>query len=159
MYAELSAAIQSIKGISELVQISRTVNNYNEITSAVAEVNSKMMEAMAKALASLERQGELQQQVSALEKELADLRAWRVKAGRYVLHKFPPGSLAYALKKEFESEEFPHFICAKCFDTGIHTKLQVISNRYLNCFTCKTQIPSDFAAPLTQRNAGGSFIS
>ena len=155
MYAELSAAIQSIASISDLVKASRSLGNLNEINAAVAEVNSKMMEAMAKALASLERQGELQRRVQQLEQELEELRKWRLSANRYALHKFPPGSLAYRLKEEFEAEEPGHFLCAKCFDNGAHTKLQVVSTRRLSCFVCNSMIPFDFDPSPATRLARG----
>lgn len=140
MYAEISAAIQSVKAVSELAKAAGSITNHNELMAAVADVNSKLMEATAVALASQERHSELLNRVAQLERELADLHARHRQAERYLLHKFPTGSLAYRLKDEHESLEPAHYLCAKCVDEGGHTKLQPWANRRLKCFTCDTVI-------------------
>ena len=152
MYAEITAAIQSVKTVGELAKAANSLSNHHELVSAVADVNAKLMEATAVALASQERQSELLSRVAQLERELAELRDRHRKAERYMLFKFPTGTLAYKLRPELESEEPAHYVCAKCVDTGGHTKLQAWNNRRLKCFTCESIIQIEYDPPLQTRS-------
>lgn len=157
MYAEISAAIQSVKTIGEIAKTANSLANHTELVSAVADVNTKLMDAIAVALASQERQSELLSRVVQLEKEIAELKNKQTQAERYQLHKFPTSALAYQLKEPFETEEPSHFLCAKCFDTGSHTKLQPYSSRRLKCFSCETVIQSEYDPPPSPRRNRGAF--
>jgi hypothetical protein len=157
MYAEISAAIQSVKTVSELAKAANSIANHNELMAAVSEVNARLMDATAVALASQERQSELLNRVAQLEKELADLRERQRIAQRYQLHKFPPGSLAYRLNEEHETTEPAHFLCAKCVDDGGHTKLQPWGSRRLKCMTCETVIPTDFDPAVQTRRTSSNW--
>jgi len=70
MYAEISAAIQSAKALGELVKAAHGLANYNEFVTAVYEVNAKLMDATAVALASQEKQSSLANRVAELEDQL-----------------------------------------------------------------------------------------
>jgi len=70
MYAEISAAIQSGKALGELVKAAHGLANYNEFVTAVYEVNAKLMDATAVALASQEKQSSLANRVAELEDQL-----------------------------------------------------------------------------------------
>jgi hypothetical protein len=133
--------------VTELAKAANSLSNYNDLIAAVSEVNAKLMDATAVALASQERQSELLGRIAQLEKDLAGIRAQQAKSERYVLHKFPAGTLAYRLREELEAEEPAHFVCAKCVDTGGHTKLQVWGNRRLKCFACESVIQTDLDPP------------
>lgn len=52
MYAEISAAIQSVKTVGELAKAASSIANHNELMAAVSEVNARLMDATAVALAS-----------------------------------------------------------------------------------------------------------
>ena len=151
MYAEISAAIQSVKAVSELARSATSLANYNELITAISEVNSRLMEATAVALASQERHSDLLNRIAQLENELGELRAQQKRALKYSLFKFPTGSLAYQLKTEFEVEEPAHFLCAKCVDSGGHTKLQPWGSRRLKCYSCETVIQTQDDPPAQPR--------
>jgi len=151
MYAEISAAVQGVKTVADIAKAAKSLSNYNELIAAVSEVHAKLMDATAVALASQERQSELLAKVDELEKELAALKALHSRTERYTLHKFPTGTLAYRLREELEIDEPAHFVCAKCLDTGGHTKLQVSGNRRLRCFACETTIQTEFDPPIASR--------
>jgi hypothetical protein len=147
MYAEIIAAIQSAKAVTELAKTASSLSNYNELIAAVADVNARLMEATAMALASQERHSELLAKVSTLEAELNTLRLRASQTDRYSLHKFPTGSLAYRLKDEFESDQPAHFLCANCVDTGGHTKLQPWGSRRFKCVACGMVIQAEHDPP------------
>ncbi len=151
MYAEISAAIQSLRTVAELAKAANSLSNYNELIAAVSDANGRLMEATAMALASQERHSDLLTRITQLEEELAVLRARSVQAERYSLHKFPTNTLAYKLKDEFIGQEPTHFLCAKCVDNGGHTKLQPCGARRLKCFACQTIIQTEFDPPAQPR--------
>lgn len=142
MYAEISAAIQSAKVMADIVKTARSLANYNELVSAVSEVNSKLMEATAVALASQEKQSALAGRVAELEAELLQLRQQQQKSNRYHLHEFPAtGALAYRLNSGSEDGEPLHYLCAACMDQGETSKLQPLNGkRSLRCYRCKVNI-------------------
>lgn len=146
MYTEISAAIQSAKSLAELLKAAKSLANYNELAAAVSEVNSKLMEATAVALKSQERHAELLGRVNELEHELAEIKRVHDQSKNYTLHKFETGALAYVLEEEVAGTP-QHYICAKCADSGTHSKLQPAGNCYLQCHTCSAKIQHKFASP------------
>ena len=140
MYAEITAAIQSVKTVADLARSATSLSNYNELVSAVSDVSTRLMEATAVALASQERHSQLLAQVAELQEEIQRLRDAQVRTEKYELHKFSTDALAYKLKAEFEAAEPAHFLCAKCVDSGGHTKLQPWGSRRFKCFACETVI-------------------
>ena len=147
MYAEITAAVQSLRTLGELAKSANSLANQHEIVTAVADVNAKLMDATAVALASQERHYALLTRISELEREISELRTKQSQADKYALHKFVTGAFAYRLKEEYESSEPGHFLCTKCHDTGIHSKLQPWGSRRLKCTTCQTVIATEADPP------------
>lgn len=140
MFAEFAAAIQSVKTVTEIAKAATSLANYNDLVSAVSDVNMKLMETMNVALASQERQSALIQRLTDLEDESRKLKEQKSHVGRYKLHEFETGTLAYALKEEFCGGSEPmHYLCVTCVDKGSFTRLQPIrSHRALHCPECKS---------------------
>lgn len=159
MYAEITAAIQSVKTVGELAKAANSIANHNELMAAVAEVNARLMDATAVALSSQERHSELLNRIAELEGELVALRERQRVVQRYSLHKFPTGALAYRLNEVHEATEPAHFLCAKCVDDGGHTKLQPLGKRALKCVTCETVIAMEFDPPVQPRRSASAWNS
>ena len=147
MYAEITAAIHSLRTLGELAKSANSLANQHEIVMAIADVNAKLMDATALALASQERHSALLTRISELERDIGELRTKQSQADKYVLHKFLTGAFAYRLKEEYETLELGHFLCTKCNDTGIHSKLQPWGSRKLKCTTCQTVIATEADTP------------
>jgi transcriptional regulator with GAF, ATPase, and Fis domain len=160
MYAEITAAIQSVKTVAELAKTATALSNYNELIAAVSEVNSKLMDATAVALASQERQSELLNRVADLERELNTVRQRQTLADRYSLHQFPSAGLVYKLKESAGSDEPMHYACPKCADEGGHSKLQIWGKTKLQCPKCTTVFPTepDKPADTRRRSQGSSYL-
>jgi hypothetical protein len=88
MYTEISAAIQSAKALSELLKAAHGLANYNDFVTAIYEINAKLMEATAVALASQEKESSLANRVAELENELRELKNFESESQRYQLTKF-----------------------------------------------------------------------
>jgi hypothetical protein len=105
MYAEISAAIQSAKVLGELLRAAHGLANYDELVAAVSEVNAKLMDPTAVALASQEKQSSLGNRVAELEHELRELENWESESQRYQLTRFAFGTFVYSLKPSMENAE------------------------------------------------------
>jgi hypothetical protein len=140
MYAEISAAIQSAKALGELVKAAHGLANYNEFVTAVYEVNAKLMDATAVALASQEKQSSLANRVAELEDELRELKNLKSEAQRYQLTKFAFGGYAYSIKPGMENAEPTHYLCATCMNQGKKSVLQPSDEAFLRCSLCHEEI-------------------
>jgi len=139
MTMEIIAAINSLKQLGELLAAAKGLSNYNELVSAVSEVNSKLMAATTIALSSQEKQMALTNRVAELEAALAKFENWEKKIKRYALFKFPTGHFAYALKPNIEQSEPSHYLCANCVDKKQVSYLQPSSSQNtLWCQVCKS---------------------
>ena len=149
MYAEISAAIQSAKALGELVKAAHGLANYNEFVTAVYEVNAKLMDATAVALASQEKQSSLANRVAELEDELRELKNLESEAQRYQLTKFAFGGYAYSIKPGMESAEPPHYLCATCMNQRKKSILQPSGEAFLRCSLCHEEIQIANPSPIT----------
>lgn len=141
MYGEIVAAVNSVKALGELLKSAKSLANYNELVAAVSEVNGKLMAATAVALEAQGKQSELAAKIIDLEKRLAEVEDWNRKIGRYQLHEFPTGVLAFALKKEMADGEPMHYLCTNCVDRRHISRLQPTGGRYyLKCHPCNLAI-------------------
>lgn len=144
MYAGIVSAIQSAKVLTTLVKAANTVSNYNDLVSAVYEVNAKLMDASAVALASQEKQAALASKVSDLEKELVQYKNWEREIERYSLKELSSGVFAYALKPGMQPEDPPHLLCANCVSNRQKSILQVHDEsqfvRHLDCHKCSSKL-------------------
>ena len=116
MYAEISAAVASAKTALDIAKAAHGLSNYNELVSAVSEVNTKLVQATVVALASLEKQSALNSEIANLKNKLREVEDWEGQMKRYKLHVFPTGALAYALQPGMEQGEPIHYLCASCVD-------------------------------------------
>lgn len=140
MYAEISAAIQSAKALGELVKAAHGLKNYNEFVTAVYEVNAKLMDATAVALANQEKHSALATRVAELEDELRELKHWESETVRYQLTQFAFGSYAYSLKPGMENAEPPHYLCPTCMTQRKKSILQPSIKGFLRCSPCNEAI-------------------
>jgi hypothetical protein len=140
MYAEISAVINSAKALGELVKAAHGLANYNEFVTAVYEVNAKLMDATAVALASQEKQSSLTNRVSELENELREIKNMQADFQRYQLTSFPFGGYAYSLKPGMDNGEPQHYLCVTCMNQRKKSILQPSGQGFLRCGLCSNEI-------------------
>lgn len=159
MYAEISAAIASAKTALDIAKAANGLANYNELVSAVSEVNTKLIQATTVALASLEKQSALTSEIAELKEKLREVEDWEGQMKRYKLHAFPTGALAHALQPGMEQGQPIHYLCTACVDKKMKTTLQP-SGRFLYCPECKTKIATQSAPPIDYGGRrGGSWMA
>jgi len=124
MIPELLGAAQSVQSLFSLLKAANGLANYNEIVAAVSEVNTKLLQANAVALAAQEKQSSLSAKVHELEKECVRLKDWGAEKEQYERRQVAPGVFAQ-LEKNFVGEmESAHKLCCNCFDKAIPSTLQ-----------------------------------
>lgn len=124
MITELLSAVQSMQSLATLLKAANSLSNYNEIVSAVSEVNAKLMQANAVALASQEKQSSLSTKVQELEKECVRLKDWAAEKQHYELRQVAPGVFARVEKSVVGDMESTHKLCCNCFDNTVKSILQ-----------------------------------
>lgn len=158
MYIEIKAAMDSIRAVSDILKASQDLRNYNALATAIAELNTKLMEATTAALASNEKQATLANRIVELERQLADQVDWTQTKARCELFQFPTGTLAYALKAGMEELQPHHYLCVNCFDRKEVSKLQASANRrFLNCNLCNVNIQIEPSPSMSPRR-GSSWL-
>src|SRR3989338_384021 len=115
MIAEIGAAIQSAKALSDLLKAGYELRNANEFAAAINELHAKLASALSVAAASEESKLALTRHVADLEKENVELKDWNRDAERYQLSEIATGVFAYRVKPGMEQDEPSHLLCANCF--------------------------------------------
>lgn len=147
MYVEINAALQSMKVIGDWIRANKSLSNYNELVSAVSEVNSKLMRANEIALASQEKQAFLADRVRELEKKIMELENRESEANKYELHEFPTGTCVFKLKPEMQNGEPTYYLCEACMSKSQISRMQPDGFRdgksfFLRCHNCNLLLPT-----------------
>jgi hypothetical protein len=135
MYAEISSAIASVKTAIDIAKAAKGLSNYNELVSALSEVNAKLMSATGVALASQEKQASLVDEVSTLKRKLMDFEGWETKSKDYVLQAVGVREQHFAqiYKPPMHSLQARHWACAKCFQ---ERKVYILSAHGMHNYKC-----------------------
>lgn len=158
MYAEISAAISSAKTALNIAKAAHDLSNFNELVAAISEVNTKLMDATAVALASQEKQSALSNRVSELEDQLRQIENWESQIKRYKLHEFPETkTLAYKLQEDMSDDEPLHYLCATCVGKREKSIMQP-SGHTLHCPVCKINIYVQNPPPLKREIAKSNYL-
>ena len=144
MYAEIQAAIASTRLLGDIITASKDLRNYNEIAGAVSEVNAKLMQVTAVALASQEKQAALLARVQELEKEIVRLKDWEAESQQYDAREISRGVFVHLHKEAVGPMHSMQKYCSNCFGQGIKSLLQQSREdqrqRGLNCHRCKSKL-------------------
>lgn len=116
MFNELFLASQSVQALGTLLKAASGLSNYNEIVAAVSEVNSKLMQANAVALASQEKQSSLSARVQELEQEIVRFKNWEAEASEYETLEIARGVFGQLKKNRVGTLESAHKLCSNCFN-------------------------------------------
>ena len=135
MYAEISSAIASAKTALDLAKAANGLTNYNELVTAISEVNAKLMNATAVALASQEKQSALIDEVRTLKQKLMNFENWKSESKDYVLQSvgLEKRHFAQVYKPSVQSSKDRHWACVKCFQ---ERKLYVLSAHKRFSYKC-----------------------
>lgn len=82
----------------------------------------------------------VQNQLLDLQQKLQKRDRFAAQAARYELTQTDMGGRVYTLKKDDNTGEPPHEICATCFEDAIKSILQPSNHNTLLCYRCNTKV-------------------
>jgi uncharacterized protein (DUF697 family) len=141
----------SLQSAAEIVKVMVGLRDGALLQAKAIELNGIILTAQGAALSANGAQFALLERVRELEKQLVDMEAWGAEKDKYGLQQIGRGAFAYVLKRQTNSPEPPHWICAACYQHGRKsilanagkTKGDVTTIIY-RCPTCKSEIFIDW---------------
>ena len=135
MYSEIKAALESGKIISDIIRASHDLRNFNELASAVSELNAKLLAATTEALSGSEKIATLNERVRLLEQEIMKFENWETEAKNYTLQSVgvEKKHFAQVYNPVVQSTKERHWACAKCFQ---ERKLYILSAEGRSIYKC-----------------------
>jgi rubrerythrin len=120
----IAAALGGLKTAGEIAKALLQLKSDAERQAKVIELQSVILAAQSSAIAAQSDQFAMLEEVRALEKEIARVKAWEAQKRRYKLHAPWGGAAVYALKKSMSDGEPAHWICTHCYEDGRRSILQ-----------------------------------
>ena len=140
MYAEIKAAVDSVKVLSSVLSASKDLRHFNELASAVSELYEKLLRALTAALASKESEAALSERVRLLEQEIIEHKNWDVESKAYALQEIGMGVFAYVYNPAMQTTKPRHWACTTCFENRHIFTLQHFKGYLYKCPHCGTTI-------------------
>jgi hypothetical protein len=144
MVPDMSAITGLVASLNAATDITKSFLGLRDMTMVqgkVIELQAEIMSAQQSALAAQTAQSSLINRVSALEGEVADLKAWDAEKQNYNVQRFNPGVFLYVLKPEAQTSEPPHKLCPNCYVQGnkaiLQTEWRDEHIEAMNCLRCK----------------------
>jgi hypothetical protein len=141
MFAEITAAINSLKVAGDIAKGLISLQTTTEIQAKAIELNEKIISAQHSVFAANAAQSALVDEVGSLKAQIVRMENWGTQKQRYKLVTLYPGSFAYALKKAVSEGEPSHYICANCYENGKRSIMQATQKTSAfgakTCFVCR----------------------
>lgn len=145
----LAAALSSLKAAKDIAEAMIGLRDGAAFQAKLLEFQSKLIDANNAAFAAQDERAALLQRIRDLEEKVASFERWETEKQRYELKDFG-GAFAYTLKPEAQGAEPVHEICAKCYQDGKKSILQIVpgnnSRTHLGirpthrCHSCKSEV-------------------
>ena len=141
--ALIQGAISGLKIAGDIAKGFLQLKTMADVQGKVIELQSAILSAQTSAIAAQSDQFAMLEQVGALKQEIARMKAWETTKQRYELHSPYAGTFVYALKEGMGASEPAHWICAKCYEDGKRSILQVQTKGsgtdHHRCFVCNAE--------------------
>ena len=118
MIVETVSVLGGIKTAMDMAKGIAALKSETEINQAIINIQQALLDVQAAAFSDKEVIARLNGEVSALEKQIQDSTDWEIVKARYVLTISKIGAYTYDLKPDLVSEEIFHRLCTKCFEDG-----------------------------------------
>ena len=143
----IQGAIAGLKTASDIVIGLSKLNTLAQVQEKSVELGQVIVAAQSATLSAYADQAAMVDEIRALKKEIADVKAWESQKQRYQLTPLGDGAgVVYALKKTMSQSEPPHWVCTKCYEEGKRMILQPASVNgfsHLICPSCNLDIPAN----------------
>ncbi len=128
MIAEAGAAISGIKVAMDMAKGIATLKSEAEINQAIIDIQRALLDAQSAALDDKQTIARLADELSAVKREMQGFQKWENEKARYVLTKSKMGAFTYDLRPESANGEVFHRLCVKCFESGSKSFLHTTAN-------------------------------
>lgn len=139
-------AYGGIKAATDITQSMLTLKTDAAVTTKVVELNGVLLGLQGQLNSAHAEHTALTGRIRDLEAEVAQFKRWEDEKQRYQLHRFPLGSLAYAIKPQVQGTEPAHYICSNCYESGVKSLLQACEDGWfqaLKCHRCNALIRTE----------------
>jgi hypothetical protein len=145
----IASALSSLKAAKDIAEAMVSLRDTAAFQTKLIEFQGKLIDANNAAFSAQEERTALLERIRDLEKQVADLKAWRTEKQQYELKDIYEGiSFAYVLKPHAQDTERPHWLCANCYNNGKKSILQRGQKKMdpagrlpgWDCPSCKTTI-------------------
>ena len=143
----IAAALSSLKAAKDIAESMLGLRDAAAFQGKLIEFQSKIIDANNAAFAAQEERSALLEKVRDLEKQVAEFKAWDAEKQRYKMEEVWPGATTYVLKSETQGTETIHWLCARCYQEGKKSILQLgtkegssVQLKGWECPSCKTNI-------------------
>jgi hypothetical protein len=116
--------VEGIAGLGALKSAFDMAKGLKDINDTVVR-NGAIIELKENILAAQQAQAALTLQISNLEKEVAELKAWDAEKQNYKLGEVANGIVVYVPNDVVEPAKASHKLCANCFEDGKKSHLQI----------------------------------
>lgn len=123
--SEISTIMTSLRSAKDILEAMSNLRDAATLQSKVVELQGKILDAQGAAFSAQDARTALVQRVGELESEVARLEAWEREKQRYDLTEIRPGVFAYAVKDGMRGPEPAHHVCARCYEDGKKSILQM----------------------------------
>lgn len=148
-FTALAAIAGNLSTAIDIGKAAIDLRDAGKLSSVVAEMNNKLLEAQQRLFVLSSEAFALQQELGNAQQENLKLKAALEERGRYVLAEIGKGQFAYKSKVESaedgrDSTEPEHYICQPCFDVGRKVTLRYFNSHTFGeswtCSVCKAEL-------------------
>lgn len=138
MIAEAGAAISGVKVAMDMAKGIAALKSEAEINQAVIDIQRTLLDVQSAAIEDKQHIADLNTKIQELRSTLAQRDSWVDEAKRYVLTESEVGTFTYELRSEFANGETHHRLCVTCFENG--KKAILHGRRFAECNSCNKRI-------------------
>jgi len=122
--AEIAAAVTGMRAALDITKAMVGLRDAEAFRAKSIELQAVVLDAFDKAIEAREAYSAQADRISALETEVADLKAWDTEKQHYELKSIGHGAVARILKPDARGTEPPHWLCPSCFEQSKKSFLQ-----------------------------------
>ena len=136
--------VTSLKSAIDLASAIKDVTGDIELKAKTSELYNSIINLQNGIMAMQAENHTLLQENQSLSKKLMEIETWEKEKSKYSLHEICPQVFVYASNETNEDTVPHHWLCAKCYNQGTKSILQlsrkVMSGHHYICHNCGSEI-------------------
>ncbi len=145
----ISHAMTATKAMKDILEAMVGLRDANTFQTERFKLQSLIIDAQNSIFSANEERSALLERVRDLEKTIAEFETWDTEKQRYELKTIAHVALVYAMKKDADTTEPAHWLCANCYNNRKKSFFQYFTHgppgpdytkSIWECATCKAQI-------------------